>query len=180
MNRIVKIVVLIALITCIVSISGSYAATTYAISASKIGYSDNSNLGVNNVQAAIDGTCNRINTQLSVIDNKLEPHKNIVSDFNSGYTLIDDSRHNNYYAKISSFVIVNIGVMVKSPSTNIVFSLPEEYRPSQQVDEIIWQESSIDSVALLTVMPNGNVILRETRGETITDAKVIGTIMYAI
>ena len=81
MNRIVKIVVLIALITCIVSISGSYAATTYAISASKIGYSDNSNLGVNNVQAAIDGTCNRINTKLSVIDNKLEPRKNIVSRF---------------------------------------------------------------------------------------------------
>ena len=180
MKKMIGLVLAIVSIGCIISISGSYAATSYAISANKISYSDNSNLGVDNVQAAVDGTCNRINTKLSVIDNKLEPHKNIVSDFNSGYTLIDDSRHNNYYARISSFVIVNIGVMVKSPSTNIVFSLPEEYRPSQQVDEIIWQESSIDSVAMLTVMPNGNVMLRETRGATITDAKVIGTIMYAI
>ena len=44
---------------------GTYAATTYAINAAKIGYSDNSNLGVDNVQAAIDGTCTKFNNQLT-------------------------------------------------------------------------------------------------------------------
>ncbi len=68
MNKIVKMVILIAIITCIISIGGAYAATNYAISANKISYSDNSNLGVDNVQAAIDGTCSRAAT---VLDSKL-------------------------------------------------------------------------------------------------------------
>ena len=44
---------------------GAYAATSYAIDSSKIGYKDNSNLGVDNVQAAIDGTCANVDTTLS-------------------------------------------------------------------------------------------------------------------
>ena len=44
---------------------GTYAATTYAINAAKIGYSDNSDLGATNVQAAVDGTCVKFNNQLT-------------------------------------------------------------------------------------------------------------------
>ena len=44
---------------------GTYAATTYAINAAKIGYSDNSNLGATDVQAAVDGTCVKFNNQLT-------------------------------------------------------------------------------------------------------------------
>ena len=65
MKKSMKIPLLMAIVSCIISISGSYAATNYAISASKIAYSDNSNLGVDNVQAAIDGTCTKFNTQLT-------------------------------------------------------------------------------------------------------------------
>ena len=65
MKKSLKVSILIAVITCIISISGSYAATNYAISATKIGYSDNSNLGAANVQAAIDGTCVKFNNQLT-------------------------------------------------------------------------------------------------------------------
>ncbi len=49
---------------------GTYAATNYAISANNIGYSDNSNLGAGNVQAAIDGTCSKVNEVLKSKLNK--------------------------------------------------------------------------------------------------------------
>lgn len=60
---------------------GTYAATTYAISAAKIGYSDNSNLGVTDVQAAIDGTCSKVNEVLkSKQDKKLQEIKSSTSN----------------------------------------------------------------------------------------------------
>ena len=49
---------------------GTYAATNYVISANNIGYSDNSNLGAGNVQAAIDGTCSKVNEVLKSKFNK--------------------------------------------------------------------------------------------------------------
>ena len=65
MKKMIVLVLVIVSIGCIISISGSYAATSYAISANKISYSDNSNLGVDNVQAAVDGTCVKFNNQLA-------------------------------------------------------------------------------------------------------------------
>ena len=65
MKKTIMIIIVTAMITGIISIYGAYAATNYAINASKIGYSDNSNLGVDNVQAAIDGTCTKFNEQLT-------------------------------------------------------------------------------------------------------------------
>lgn len=48
---------------------GTYAATSYAISASKIGYTDNSSLGATDVQAAIDGTCTKLaNLKGDIVD----------------------------------------------------------------------------------------------------------------
>ena len=52
---------------------GTYAATTYAINANKISYSDNSNLGVDNVQAAIDGTCIKFSEQLKDMRKSMYP-----------------------------------------------------------------------------------------------------------
>ena len=72
MKKSMKIPLLMAIVTCIISISGSYAATNYAISASKIAYSDNSNLGVDNVQAAIDGTCTKFSNQLTNLKNEVK------------------------------------------------------------------------------------------------------------
>ena len=72
MKKSLKVSIIIAIITCIISISGSYAATNYAISAIKIGYSDNSNLGADNVQAAIDGTCTKFSSQLTNLKNEVK------------------------------------------------------------------------------------------------------------
>lgn len=64
MKKIIITIIFTAIITSVLSLSFSYAATNYAISASKIGYTDNSNLGVDNVQAAVDGTCVKFSNQL--------------------------------------------------------------------------------------------------------------------
>ena len=64
MKKTIITIIFTAMITGIISIYGAYAATNYAISANKIYYSDNSNLGADNVQAALDGTCSKINNKL--------------------------------------------------------------------------------------------------------------------
>ena len=57
--------IFILLIMMVINILSSQAATNYAISANNISYSDNSNLGATNVQAAVDGTCVKFNNQLT-------------------------------------------------------------------------------------------------------------------
>ena len=52
---------------------GTYAATSYAISASKIGYTDNSSLGATDVQAAIDGTCTNFSKKLDELKKSMYP-----------------------------------------------------------------------------------------------------------
>ena len=54
----------------IISGIGTYAATSYAISSNKVSYTDNFGLGVDNVQAAIDGTCSNIDTRLDSINSE--------------------------------------------------------------------------------------------------------------
>ena len=65
MKKTIITIIVTAMITGIISIYGAYAATNYVISASKIGYTDNSSIGADNVQAAIDGTCTKFSNQLT-------------------------------------------------------------------------------------------------------------------
>ena len=55
----------IVLIMLGLNIISSSAATSYAINANNIGYADNSSIGADNVQAAIDGTCTKFSNQLT-------------------------------------------------------------------------------------------------------------------
>lgn len=73
MKKTIVIIIVNIMIAVIISIGGVYAATTYAISASKIGYTDNSSLGADNVQAAIDGTCSQFSTKLNNIIEQIYP-----------------------------------------------------------------------------------------------------------
>ena len=69
MRKVVNIRYLILgmLISGIMFGTGTYAATV--ISGNNISYVDNANLGVNNVQAAIDGTCTKFSSQLTNLKN---------------------------------------------------------------------------------------------------------------
>ena len=81
MKKIIITIIFTAIITSVLSLSFSYAVTNYAISASKIGYTDNSNLGVDNVQAAVDGTCVKFSNQLvnlkKEVINEMQPKGSI-------------------------------------------------------------------------------------------------------
>lgn len=48
----------------------SYVTAGTIVDSEKVSYKDNSGLGVNNVQAAIDGTCTNIDNRLTTIENK--------------------------------------------------------------------------------------------------------------
>ena len=50
---------------------GAYAATSYALSSDNVEYKDNSGLGVTNVQAAIDGTCTKIDNRLDTLESNI-------------------------------------------------------------------------------------------------------------
>ncbi len=62
----------ILLIMLVFNVVSSQATTNYAISANKIGYTDNFNLGADNVQAAIDGTCTKFSSQLTNLKNEVK------------------------------------------------------------------------------------------------------------
>ena len=95
-----KIPLLMAIVTCIISISGSYAVTNYAISASKIAYSDNSNLGVDNVQAAIDGTCTKFSNQLTNLKNEVKTETiNEIYPVGSIYISLSEEKVENVESK---------------------------------------------------------------------------------
>lgn len=73
----IKNILMLIFIISVFAAASSYAATTYAIKSEDIQYTDNSNLGVANVQAAIDGTCTKFNNQLTTLEstimNKIYP-----------------------------------------------------------------------------------------------------------
>ena len=73
MRKIIITIIFTTIITSVLSLSFSYAATNYAISASKIGYTDNSSLGATDVQAAIDGTCTSFSKKLDELKKSMYP-----------------------------------------------------------------------------------------------------------
>ena len=104
MKKSLKIIIIIAVITCIISISGSYAATTYAISANKISYSDNSNLGVDNVQAALDGTCSKINSKLQQFTDSQNWKKAGEATGLDNHVILTNIEYNELYVIVSTAI----------------------------------------------------------------------------
>lgn len=112
---------------------GTYAATTYAVSAEKIGYTDNSNLGVDNVQAAIDGTCTKFNTQLTnlktnIIDTIYPIGSIYISETDSTATAVQNrfktfGKDTTWIAYGAGKVLVGSGTGTDSNGTNQTFSV---------------------------------------------------------
>ena len=91
MRKTITAIIITAVITGIISIGGAYAATNYAISASKIGYTDNSSLGATDVQAAIDGTCTKLaNLKDNIVDTMWPVGSIYTSETDSTATAVQD------------------------------------------------------------------------------------------
>ncbi len=152
MKKSLKVSILVAVITCLISISGSYAATSYAINASKIGYSDNSSLGATDVQAAIDGTCTKFSNQLT---NLKENIIDTVYPVGSIYTSESDSTIDSVESRFKTFgketkwkkygegkTLVGEGTGTDSTGTSQTFSVSNnsknlgEYNHTLTIDEM--------------------------------------------
>ena len=83
-NNKMYILILIAFIFgVILSISVSYALAATLVNSKDVYYEDNSSLAVNNVQAAIDGTCTKFSNQLQEFLLKVYPVGSIYISYNS-------------------------------------------------------------------------------------------------
>ena len=140
MKKSLKVSILTAVITCIISISGSYAATNYAISATKIGYSDNSNLGADNVQAAIDGTCSKVDTRLGNIEkSKQNTLTTTTGTVSINFKTLHSGDNCTKAYKYGNTVKYNCAFVPESDiSTNTsILTLPDGYRPISQTNVVI-------------------------------------------
>ena len=82
-KKIDKKSILIILIATIISITSSYVLAATLINSKDVYYEDNSGLAVNNVQAAIDGTCTKFSNQLQEFLLKVYPVGSIYISYNS-------------------------------------------------------------------------------------------------
>ena len=82
-NKIDKKSILIILIATIISITSSYVLAQTLVNSKDVYYEDNSGLAVNNVQAAIDGTCTKFSNQLQDFLLKVYPIGSIYISYNS-------------------------------------------------------------------------------------------------
>ena len=130
MKKTIIIIIITAVITGVISIGCTYAATSYAISASKVGYLDNSSIGVDNVQAAIDGTCTKVDTRLSSLEKNKQNNITTTSSTITKNISGTFSGCSNIY-KYGNIVMYNCAfVPSSSVSTNTaILTFPSGYRP---------------------------------------------------
>lgn len=108
---------------------GTYAATSYAISASKIGYTDNSSLGATDVQAAIDGTCTKLaNLKGDIVDTMWPRGSIYISETESSATAVQDrfkdfGKDTEWVAYGEGKVLVGSGTGTDSNGKTQVFSV---------------------------------------------------------
>ena len=128
MRKVVNIRYLILgmLISGIMFGTGTYAATV--ISGNNISYVDNANLGVNNVQAAIDGTCTKFSNQLTTLEStiidKIYPVGSIyISETDSTVTAVQNRFGGTWVAYGSGKTLVGSGTGTDVNGTTQTFSV---------------------------------------------------------
>ena len=94
-------IILGIIVAVLLSTVSCYVLAQNLINSKDVVYEDNSNLVADNVQDAIDGTCSKIDTRLSIIEDKLYTVENISDDV--GFT----SQTSNFYTGASVRVLSN-------------------------------------------------------------------------
>ena len=107
----------------LISVVSCYALAENLINSKDVVYEDNSNLVADNVQEAIDGTCSKIDTRLSEIEDKLYTVKNFHDDINittsttSTYTGLSVTFPANSYCSVTVRA-----AFVNSPAKSVFLS----------------------------------------------------------
>ena len=160
MKKTIMIIIVTAMITGTISIYGAYAATTYAVSATKISYSDNSNLGADNVQAAIDGTCTKFSSQLTNLKNEVKTETinemypvgsiYITTSISTASELEKTLGVGTWESYASGKTLVGVGTGTDSNSVSKTFKVNEtggEYTHNLTTSEIPSHSHSIPSLS---------------------------------
>ncbi len=160
MKKTIMIIIVTAMITGTISIYGAYAATTYAVSATKISYSDNSNLGADNVQAAIDGTCTKFSSQLTNLKNEVKTETinemypvgsiYITTSISTASELEKTLGVGTWESYASGKTLVGVGTGTDSNSVSKTFKINEtggEYTHNLTTSEIPSHSHSIPSLS---------------------------------
>ena len=150
----------ILLIMLVFNVVSSQATTNYAISANKIEYTDNFNLGVDNTQAAIDGTCTKFSSQLTNLKNEVKTETiNEMYPVGSIYitTLISTASElektlgvGTWESYASGKTLVGVGTGTDSNSVSKTFKVNEtggEYTHNLTTSEIPSHSHSIPSLS---------------------------------
>ena len=121
-----KYIVLGMLISGVMFVTGTYADGI--ISASRIEYSDNSSLGAQNVQAAIDGTCTKFSNQLATLEssiiNKIYPIGSIyISETDSTVAEVQKRFGGKWVAYASGKTLIGSGTGTDSNGKTQAFSV---------------------------------------------------------
>ena len=166
----IKIIIGVA-IGILISVASCYVLAETLINSKDVVYEDNSNLAAENVQDAIDGTCSKIDTRLSGIEDNLYTIKNITGHKSSTssttwtYTGASVELPANSYCSITYWAFWNntwpTGLFVSSSSTggeNKAMAISQdaggyapgklavsinEYTGSQPVTRYIWAKYNI-------------------------------------
>ena len=192
----IKLIIIISIIVCIFGWCSSYAATTYAINSSNVEYKDNSSLGVTNVQAAIDGTCTKFNTQLTslkadIVDTIYLVGSIYVSETDSTVTAVQNrfktfGKTTTWVAYGSGKTLVGSGTGTDANGTTQTFSVSNnsknlgEYTHTLTVNQLPSHTHVIPSLSGKTVATDYNQVLGHNGEFALTpggakNAVVLGT-----
>ena len=150
----------ILLIMLVFNVVSSQATTNYAISANKIEYTDNFNLGVDNTQAAIDGTCTKFSSQLTNLKNEVKTETinemypvgsiYITTSISTASELEKTLGVGTWESYASGKTLVGVGTGTDSNSVSKTFKVNEtggEYTHNLTTSEIPSHSHSIPSLS---------------------------------
>ncbi len=120
-------ILIASVVTILISVSSCYVLAETLINSKDVVYEDNSNLAADNVQDAIDGTCTKIDTRLSGIEDnlytikKMSNSKSITSTTDWSYSGLSITLPANACCSINYYAFWNsippAGIMVSNSST---------------------------------------------------------------
>lgn len=133
MSRIKKIeslkyIVLGMLISGVMFGTGAHAATV--ISANRISYTDNSSLGATDVQAAIDGTCTKVDTRLGSLEkNNLTTTGKVTANIKYTTTSSNNCEIAYKYGNVVMYSCFFVPTSTSTAAGTTLFTLPTGFRP---------------------------------------------------
>ncbi len=166
------------IIGVIISAGTSYVVAATVINSRDVSYTDNSKLGVTNVQAAIDGTCSKI----SNISSSVTDLENSLSSYELlGTTTWQGIKFTVYrvghVVTVTAYTI-KVTEKVAVATTKSLIHIDSKYAPKERVcQNIVFSNQAIMN---LCMVDSGSLSIAWVYQEIPVGAQVGGTLTYSI